>query len=594
MTGASMNTSDSDVSTKNSTGFSSPEIPTHENPPRTIRGILGRLGPGMIIAGSIVGSGELIATTLTGATAGFWLLWLIIVGCVIKVFVQVEFGRFTISSNQTTMAGLNEVPGPVAHVSLLGAPGSRSLRGNWLLWYWALMFVVSLGQLGGIVGGVGQALAISLPLTDQGRQVNELQDTQIGIRVTEAQIALATKRAVEERDATKRQSAASRLDELEIHLQNLRAQRETLSERLPTQQDDLPTTDSAAPATDLGFLGRLSVWARDLWARATSDDKLWAGVVTLVTVGLLVRGRYGLIQTFSTILVASFTLVTILNLFALQAHEDWAIRLADLANGLSFRLTPEAEIPAKTSPLVIALATFGIIGVGANELIAYPYWCQEKGYARFTGPRDDTPAWAARAHGWMRVMQWDAWCSMIVYTFATVAFYLLGAAILGRIGLVPAGMEMVRTLGVMYEPVFGSWAKTMFLFGAFAVLYSTFFVANAGHARIVTDALGVLNIGPRTDEGKQRWISAMCVIFPTLAWLVYVVFPQPTTLVLAGGAMQAFMLPMLATAALYFRYWRCDPRLRPGRTWDCFLWISAIGLMITGGWLVLELFLPKS
>ena len=51
--------------------------------------------PGLVIAGSIVGSGELIATTATGAEAGFWLLWLIIVGCVIKVFVQVEFNQQT-------------------------------------------------------------------------------------------------------------------------------------------------------------------------------------------------------------------------------------------------------------------------------------------------------------------------------------------------------------------------------------------------------------------------------------------------------------------------------------------------------------------
>ncbi len=38
-------------------------------PPRTLAGTLLRLGPGMIIAGSIVGSGELIATTKAGAEA---------------------------------------------------------------------------------------------------------------------------------------------------------------------------------------------------------------------------------------------------------------------------------------------------------------------------------------------------------------------------------------------------------------------------------------------------------------------------------------------------------------------------------------------
>ena len=79
-------------------------------PPDTVPGILKELGPGLIIAGSIVGSGELIATTLTGAEAGFWLMWLIILGCVIKVFVQIELGRYAIVNGKTTMAGMNEVP----------------------------------------------------------------------------------------------------------------------------------------------------------------------------------------------------------------------------------------------------------------------------------------------------------------------------------------------------------------------------------------------------------------------------------------------------------------------------------------------------
>ena len=55
-----------------------------KDPPTTSLGILKQLGPGLIIAGSIVGSGELIATTAVGAEAGFVLLWLIIIGCLIN------------------------------------------------------------------------------------------------------------------------------------------------------------------------------------------------------------------------------------------------------------------------------------------------------------------------------------------------------------------------------------------------------------------------------------------------------------------------------------------------------------------------------
>ena len=72
--------------------------------------------------------------------------------------------------------------------------------------------------------------------------------------------------------------------------------------------------------------------------------------------------------------------------------------------------------------------------MGASELVAYPYWCIEKGYARGAGPRADDDGWARRARGWIRVMQLDAWFSMVVFTIATVAFYLLGAAVLHPAG----------------------------------------------------------------------------------------------------------------------------------------------------------------
>jgi hypothetical protein len=46
-----------------------------EAPTKTLQ-ILKNIGPGMILAGSIIGSGELIATTRTGAEAHFDFLWL--------------------------------------------------------------------------------------------------------------------------------------------------------------------------------------------------------------------------------------------------------------------------------------------------------------------------------------------------------------------------------------------------------------------------------------------------------------------------------------------------------------------------------------
>ncbi len=489
-----------------------------QEPPRTFGATLRRLGPGLIIAGSIVGSGELIATTKVGAEAGFWLLWVILIGCVIKVFTQVEFGRHAITWGQTPLQALDGVPGP-------------RLKANWVVWYWALMTVLILSQQGGIVGGVGQALAISRPLTEEGAAYNRAQNAWV-----EAKVELALARA--------QGADAEDLDALE-------AQAEALTARV-----------AALPEP--------------------RDAYLWAALIALLTSVLLYVGRYRFIQGVATALVAAFTLVTVVTLALLQTT-DWAVRGADISAGLSFRMPPAVERLA-ANPMATALAAFGIIGLGAAELIMYPYWCLEKGYARYTGPRDGTPAWTARARGWLRVLFTDAWLSMLVYTLATVAFYLLGAAVLGRTGLNPAGRDMVRTLSEMYVPVFGPWAAAVFLFGAVAVLYSTFFVAAAGNSRMVADGLGLFGLTDGSEAARTRWTRRVSVAWPLAALALYLFVRAPVAMVLASGLAQAVMLPMLGLAALYFRYRRSDPALRSGRLWDAMLWLSFLGFLVVAAW----------
>ncbi len=509
-----------------------------QEPPESPLGILRYLGPGLIVAGSIVGSGELIATTKTGAEAGFWLLWLIAIGCVIKVFVQVEFGRYAISTGKTTMTALNEVPGPRIHG-----------RGNWLVWYWFIMFLASLGQLGGIVGGVGQAMALSLPLTERGQAVNEYMDAKTRLPVKQAELQRI------------QYLFAHNLDKPELKLQMLDLQRQVREVEVDIQKLGPPPPKAY-------------------------DAQIWAALIAVGTAGLLMVGRYGLIQFVSAALVAGFTAVTVANLIMLQENPVWRISFGDLLTGLKFQLPPSDNL---NQALATALAAFGIIGVGASELVVYPYWCLEKGYARYTGPRNATRAWANRAQGWLRVMRWDVWLSMVIYTFATIAFYLLGASILGRTQLNPGKTDMVRTLSEMYVPVFGEMAQPLFLFGAFAVLYSTYFVANASHARTCSDALRILGFGAKTERGHWRLVTIFSGVFPLLCLVFFLLFSlvyeeDPAALVLISGVTQAIMLPMLAGAALYFRYHRVDRRIAPGNVWDFFLWTSAAGMLLVGVW----------
>jgi Mn2+/Fe2+ NRAMP family transporter len=418
-------------------------------------GIVKQLGPGLIISAVIVGSGELIVTPKLGAQVGFTMLWFIILGCFIKVFVQIELGRFAVSRGMTTLEAMNSIPGPRFIVS-------------WLLWLWLLMYVALIFQVAGMVGALGTVFAL-------------------------AGVAL--------------------------------------------------------------------------------DAKILACGVGLVTAVLLVMGRYKFIEIACTALVAIFTVCTMVAVGALQTTE-YAITGADLMDGLSFRLPAD---------FTTAFAAFGIIGVGASELIYYPYWCLEKGYAKSVGPFEDSNTWRQRAKGWLHVMKIDAWLCFAIYTLATLAFYLLGAAVLHAKGLVVENNKMIETLSHMYRETFGQWSFWFFLTGAFAVLYSTVFGATASNARLLADALQLFKIIRYRDAAHRAFaIKVACALLPVAFTVVYLRVGEPVTLVFVGAIAQALMLPFLAFAAVYFYCRRTDKALLPGKIWAACLWFAAFAMTSVG------------
>lgn len=455
-----------------------------QEPPTSLWAALRKIGPGIILAGSIVGSGELILTTKLGAEYGYLFLWLILYSCVIKVFVQIELGRYAVSSGLPTLAALNDLPGP-------------RFRTHFLLWLWFFMLLCTLTQLAGMMGGVAQAIQLAWPL-------------------------------------------------------------------------DTYFHSSADPVA--------------------ASKTAWVVVIAIALVVLLLSGGYKFIERVTTVLVVSVTAVTVLGVLALQVT-PFALQVDQIASGLVF------AVPA--AGIATAFSVFGITGVGTNELYYYPYWCIEKGYARWTGPRDDSEEWTRRAKGWLRVLYLDAWVSMIVFTSATIAFYFLGAAVLhpqvsaGTLK-VPSGNEMVRTLSEMYVPSFGEWTRTAFLVGVWAVLFKTLYVSIAGHSRLTTDFFGLARFVSLPDSDTRRlWIRGFCVFYPALSVVLYMLFTNPTALMEFGAAVQAANLPIISCCALYLRYRRLDKRLAPSPISDALLLFAVVSITVVASYAVADFVIKK-
>ncbi|MEU4363686.1 Nramp family divalent metal transporter [Promicromonospora sp. NPDC023987] len=63
------------------------------------------VGPGLIVAATGIGAGDLVATMVAGSAYGYALLWAVILGVVIKIVLVEGAGRWTLSTGRTIFDG---------------------------------------------------------------------------------------------------------------------------------------------------------------------------------------------------------------------------------------------------------------------------------------------------------------------------------------------------------------------------------------------------------------------------------------------------------------------------------------------------------
>lgn len=121
------------------------QVPPDTVPPKR----LSLIGPGIIVAATGVGAGDLVATLIAGSRFGYALLWAAVLGAVLKIALAEGVGRWVLSSGRTIFDGWSSLPG----ATLMGG------RLNWAGVYFGLYVVVW-----GFVYGAAAMTATALPL----------------------------------------------------------------------------------------------------------------------------------------------------------------------------------------------------------------------------------------------------------------------------------------------------------------------------------------------------------------------------------------------------------------------------------------------
>ena len=120
---------------------------TNISPPKTLRGKLKLIGPGIILAAAAIGSGELILTPRAGALFGLSIAWIILLSVVYKLFLTLGLARYTIATGEDIFVGFSHLPGPRF----------------WFVWIMGVIYLVGAVGYSGISLACGSALYALFP-----------------------------------------------------------------------------------------------------------------------------------------------------------------------------------------------------------------------------------------------------------------------------------------------------------------------------------------------------------------------------------------------------------------------------------------------
>ena len=287
----------------------------------------------------------------------------------------------------------------------------------------------------------------------------------------------------------------------------------------------------------------------------------WVVTGCLITWLILYWGSYKTLEKTLLAMVAFFSLVTLIIAISMQTT-TYQVTGQDLIQGLSFSFP--------SNHVALALAVFGFTGISYGEIMAYTYWCLEKGYAKEEGESlQDTRAW-------IKVMQTDVWVTVLFVTIGTVPFFLLGAGVLNELGLYPPpDGDIIKTLLSMFTGILGNWAKWLFILLAFFVLFSTFISGTAAFTRTISDYLITMGLVLEKPNTRQQLIKLIAFLVPLFSGIAYFLLPNPLTLIMIAGVWAALGLPIVNIGALYLVN-KLEKELQPKSSTKTILWLTLL------------------
>ena len=468
------------------------------------------IGPGIVVAATGVGAGDLVATLIAGSRFGYALLWAALAGTVIKIALAEGVGRWTLASGRTIFDGWSSLGGgwPI--------PGTGG-RLNWAGVYFGLYVV-----LWGFVYGAAAMTAAALPLAALFGGDLKLWGVLSGVMglglVWFGGYGLFEK------------VMTGLVGLMFVTVVGLAI---IVAPDLPAMASGLrPTLPEGSVFYTLGLIGgvggTITMAAYGYWANA----KGWRGPAWM----RVMRLDNGVAYVVTGVFVIAMLIVGAELLHAAGIAIIVAPDLPAMASGLRPTL-PEGSV----------FYTLGLIGGvgGTITMAAYGYWANAKGW---------------RGPAWMRVMRLDNGVAYVVTGVFVIAMLIVGAELLHAAGIaLRSGERGLLDLDQVLRDRFGRPVSLLFLLGFWATSFSSLIGVWQGVSLMFADFFG--HVAGRS-RGLERGVAGQGPAEksrPFRAYALWLTFPpvillfmdRPFGLIVAYGVLGSLFMPFLAGTLIW-------------------------------------------
>ena len=297
---------------------------------------------------------------------------------------------------------------------------------------------------------------------------------------------------------------------------------------------------------------------------------IWCILTYIITVGIVIGGRYKFIERINKSLVLIIVLVSVF------AFTESIPSPGEFFSGLI------PTIPVAAGVMVVFVAILRVPTDPASSIFLSE-WAQQKRNEWIENPADSKSKNVLLNS--LKKSIFDIRLGFFLSCLVGIIFLSIGATVLRPLGIVPEGIDVSLKLSEIYTQTIGKWVFPLFILMLFSAFWGGYVSAMDGILRLFKNLIP--RLFPIHDKSNEKIGIVYILLVTTAGLFLATVIQRPMFMVLLAVSLGLINYPLIFGLNIYCVTKLVDKEFRPGKL---NLFLATLGFIVgVGGFILLVL-----